>query len=78
MGAKVSSSAYRESFTKTAITSVEKFFKELSVAKKIEEVKISKEDVSFIQENILKNKYTELNPKTVTKKKIADVLKLIS
>lgn len=78
MGAKVSSSASPESFRKTAINSVEKFFKELSVAKKIEEVKISKEDISFIQENILKNKYTELNPKTVTKKKISDVLKLLS
>ena len=77
MGAKVSSSASPESFRKTAVTSVEKFFKELSAAKKVEEVKISKEDVLFIQENILKNKYTELNPKTVTKKKIADVLKLI-
>ena len=77
MGAKVSSSASPESFRKTAVTSVEKFFKELSAAKKVEEVKISKEDVLFIQENILKSKYTELNPKTVTKKKIADVLKLI-
>ena len=77
MGAKVSSSASPESFRKTVVTSVEKFFKELSAAKKVEEVKISKEDVLFIQENILKSKYTELNPKTVTKKKIADVLKLI-
>ncbi len=77
MGAKVSSTAAPESFRKTAINSVEKFFKELSIAKKTSEAKISKEDISFIQESILKNRYTELNPKTVTKKKVADILKVI-
>ena len=78
LGAKVSASAKPDAFRKAAITAIEKLAKDLSLPKKISDFTISKEDLDFVSDNVLKFPCTEQNPKTVSKKKIIDLYKSLA
>ncbi len=75
LGAKVAATAKPDVFRKSAVTAIEKLAKDLALPKKIADFTISKEDLDFVSDNVLKFPCTEQNPKTVTKKKIIDLYK---
>lgn len=77
LGAKVSATAKPDAYRKSAVASVEKLAKELKLPKKIEGLELSKDDLDFLAENVLKSTFIASNPKAVTKKKIIDLYKEI-
>lgn len=77
LGAKVSATAKPDAYRKAAISAVEKLAKDLKLPKKIEGLALTKDDLDFLAENVLKSTFVESNPKAVTKKKIIDLYKLI-
>lgn len=77
LGAKVSSTAKPDVYRKAAVSAVEKLAKELKIPSKIEGLELTKDDIEFLAENVLKSSFIESNPKAVTKKKIVDLYKEI-
>lgn len=75
LGQKISAAASPEVYRKSAVSAVEKFFKELSVPKKIKIDALSKADISFLQDTVLKSDGAGQNPKKATKKFVADLAK---
>ncbi len=75
LGAKVSTTAKPDSYRKSAISAFEKLAKELGVPSKIGGLELSKDDLDFLSENVLKSCYFASNPKAASKKKIMDIYK---
>ena len=77
MGAKVSATAKPEAYRKAAVAAVDKLAKELKLPKAIEGLELTKDDLDFLAENVLKSTFVASNPKAVTKKKVIDLYKEI-
>lgn len=78
MGARISQAARPDAFRKAAVHAVEKLLKELAVPKKFSSLVLSEEDMQLLQDTVMKAPQTETNPKAVTKKKIAEMIKSLS
>lgn len=75
LGAKVSLTSKPDAYRKAAISAIEKLVKELKIPKNIEGLELTKDDLDFLSDNVLKSSFVESNPKAVTKKKVIDLYK---
>ena len=77
LGAKISAAAKPDAYRKAAVAAVEKLAKDLKLPKVIEGLELTKDDLEFLADNVMKSTFVESNPKAVTKKKIIDLYKTL-